>query len=214
MKNFESPAHKDDSCQVWLKSHHAFSRRWKCKKFTDDARRTKTDGNSSWRLRWAKKKHLAFQVGWGWSHQCSTCTWCCPFKYGDCWICRSMFTNASIPHPNKVACICMQISKLCCDRVCDTDCCTFLCTPSPYNKRNARQGVEKVHSKCWINSESYDGLIMHCGALQSIGQVLYKRPTPSGVSPAVREIHISSLLEMDLSSLTPCSLTMGSSKKY
>ena len=46
--NFESPTPKDDSCQVWLKSNHAFSRRrWKCKKFTDNARRTKTDGNSS-----------------------------------------------------------------------------------------------------------------------------------------------------------------------
>ena len=52
---FESPTPKDDSCQVWLKSNHAFSRRrWKCKKFTDDgrrtthdARRTKTNGNSS-----------------------------------------------------------------------------------------------------------------------------------------------------------------------
>ena len=29
MKNFESPAPKDDSCHVWLKSNHAFSkRRW------------------------------------------------------------------------------------------------------------------------------------------------------------------------------------------
>ena len=27
MNNFESPAPKDDSCQVWLKSDHAFSRR-------------------------------------------------------------------------------------------------------------------------------------------------------------------------------------------
>ena len=48
LNNFESPTPKDDSCQVWLKSNHAFSRRrWKCKKFTDDARRMKTDGNSS-----------------------------------------------------------------------------------------------------------------------------------------------------------------------
>ena len=48
LNNFESPTPKDDSCQVWLKSNQAFSRRrWKCKKFTDDARRTKTDGNSS-----------------------------------------------------------------------------------------------------------------------------------------------------------------------
>ena len=48
LNNFESPTPKDDSCQVWLKSNYAFSRRrWKCKKFTDDARRTKTDGNSS-----------------------------------------------------------------------------------------------------------------------------------------------------------------------
>ena len=28
LNNFESPAPKDDSCQVWLKSDHAFSRRW------------------------------------------------------------------------------------------------------------------------------------------------------------------------------------------
>ena len=27
MNNFESPAPKDDSCHVWLKSDHAFSRR-------------------------------------------------------------------------------------------------------------------------------------------------------------------------------------------
>ena len=48
LNNFESPTPKDDSCQVWLKSNHAFSRRrWKCKMFTDDGRRTKTDGNSS-----------------------------------------------------------------------------------------------------------------------------------------------------------------------
>ena len=62
LNNFESPTPKDDFCQVWLKSNHAFSRRrWKCKKFTDDGRRTthdgrrtthdgrrtKTDGNSS-----------------------------------------------------------------------------------------------------------------------------------------------------------------------
>ena len=48
LNNSESPSPKDDSCQVWLKSNHAFSRRrWKCKKFTDDTRRTKTDGNSS-----------------------------------------------------------------------------------------------------------------------------------------------------------------------
>ena len=48
LNNFESPTPKDDFCQVWLKSNHAFSRRrWKCKKFTDGARRTKTDGNSS-----------------------------------------------------------------------------------------------------------------------------------------------------------------------
>ena len=59
LNNFESPTPKDDSCQVWLKSNHAFSRRrWKCKKFTDDG--TKTDGNSSLepsahrRLKWAK----------------------------------------------------------------------------------------------------------------------------------------------------------------
>ena len=40
MNNFESPTPKDDSCHVWLKSDNAFSRRRKCKKFTDDARRT------------------------------------------------------------------------------------------------------------------------------------------------------------------------------
>ena len=31
MNDFETPAPKDDSCQVWLKSDHAFSRRrWNC----------------------------------------------------------------------------------------------------------------------------------------------------------------------------------------
>ena len=69
LNNFESPTPKDDSCQVWLKSNHAFSRRrWKCKKFTDDGRRTTDDArrttddgrkrtaiaHSSLRLRWAK----------------------------------------------------------------------------------------------------------------------------------------------------------------
>ena len=40
------PPPKDDSCQVWLKFNHAFSRRrWKWKKIMDDARRTKTDCN-------------------------------------------------------------------------------------------------------------------------------------------------------------------------
>ena len=64
LNNFEPPTPKDDSCQVWLKSNHAFSRRrWKCKKFTDDGRRTTHDGRKrtaiahlSLRLRWAKKK--------------------------------------------------------------------------------------------------------------------------------------------------------------
>ena len=73
LNNFESPAPKDDSCQVWLKSNHAFSRRrWKCKKFTDDGRRTTDDArrttddgrkrtaiaHSSLRLRWAKNCYL------------------------------------------------------------------------------------------------------------------------------------------------------------
>ena len=67
LNNFESPAPKDDSCQVWLKSNYAFSRkRWKCKKFTDDTRRTKTDGNSS---PWAYgsgelKNHKIVISGW------------------------------------------------------------------------------------------------------------------------------------------------------
>ena len=68
LNNFESPTPKDDSCQVWLKSNHAFSRRrWKCKKFTDDGRRTTDDGqkrtaiaHSSLRLRWAKRKRPIF----------------------------------------------------------------------------------------------------------------------------------------------------------
>ena len=56
LNNFESPTPKDDSCQVWLKSNHAFSRRrWKCKKFTDDARKRTAIAHSSLRLRWAKK---------------------------------------------------------------------------------------------------------------------------------------------------------------
>ena len=70
LNNFESPTPKDDSCQVWLKFNHAFSRRrWKCKKFTDDGRRTTHDArkrtaiaHSSLRLGWAKninhKGHL------------------------------------------------------------------------------------------------------------------------------------------------------------
>ena len=55
LNNFESPTPKDDSCQVWLKSNHLFSRRrWKCKKFTDDGRKRTAIAHSSLRLRWAK----------------------------------------------------------------------------------------------------------------------------------------------------------------
>ena len=64
LNNFESSTPKDDSCQVWLKSNHAFSRRrWKCKSLrtTHDGRRTADDGRKrmaiahlSLRLRWAK----------------------------------------------------------------------------------------------------------------------------------------------------------------
>ena len=44
LNNLESPTPKDDFWQVWLKSNQAFSRRrWKCKKFTHDARRTMDD---------------------------------------------------------------------------------------------------------------------------------------------------------------------------
>ena len=57
LNNFESPTPKDDSCQVWLKSNHAFSRRrWKCNKFTDDGRKRTAIAHLSLRLRWAKKK--------------------------------------------------------------------------------------------------------------------------------------------------------------
>ena len=75
LNNFESPTPKDDSCQVWLKSNHAFSRRrWKCKKFTDDGRRTTDDGrkrtaiaHSSLRLRWAKnRKSKLTSKWWNW----------------------------------------------------------------------------------------------------------------------------------------------------
>ena len=55
LNNFESPTPKDDTCQVWLKSNHAFSRRWKCKKFTDDGRKRTAIAHSSLWLRWAKK---------------------------------------------------------------------------------------------------------------------------------------------------------------
>ena len=56
LNNFESPTPKDDSCQVWLKSNHAFSRRrWKCKKFMDDGRKRTAIAHLSLRLRWAKK---------------------------------------------------------------------------------------------------------------------------------------------------------------
>ena len=66
LNNSESLTPKDDSCQVSLKSNHAFSRRrWRCKKFTDDARWTTQDGRKrtaiahlSLRLRWAKKTSI------------------------------------------------------------------------------------------------------------------------------------------------------------
>ena len=46
----------DDSCQVWVKIQpmRFQDRRWNCKKFTDDGRRTNGIGNSSW---WAKKHY-------------------------------------------------------------------------------------------------------------------------------------------------------------
>ena len=66
MKKFGSLPPKDDPHQVWLKSAHRFwRRRWKCKKFTHDARRTKSDGNSSsslW-LGWANKNPHLRMVG-------------------------------------------------------------------------------------------------------------------------------------------------------
>ena len=56
LNNFEFPSPKDDSCQVWLKSNHAFSRRrWKCKKFTDNGRKRTAIAHLNLRLRWAKK---------------------------------------------------------------------------------------------------------------------------------------------------------------
>ena len=55
LNNFESPTPKDDFCQVWLKSNHAFSRRrWKCKKFTDGRKRTAIAH------RWAKNPPRGF----------------------------------------------------------------------------------------------------------------------------------------------------------
>ena len=63
LNNFESPTPKDDSCQVWLKSNHAFSRRrWKCKKFTDDGRKRTAIAHSSLRLRWAKNFHTVWPI--------------------------------------------------------------------------------------------------------------------------------------------------------
>ena len=48
LNNFESLPLRMIPAKFGLKSNHVFSRRRrKCKKFTDDARRTKTDGNSS-----------------------------------------------------------------------------------------------------------------------------------------------------------------------
>ena len=66
LNNFESPTPKDDSCQVWLKSNHAFSRRrWKCKKFTDDGRKRTAIAHSSLRLRWANKNpEYYYNIWW------------------------------------------------------------------------------------------------------------------------------------------------------
>ena len=65
LNKFESPSPKDDSCQVWLKSNHAFSRRWKCKKFTDDGRKRTAIAHLSLRLRWAKR-HFYFERPFSW----------------------------------------------------------------------------------------------------------------------------------------------------
>ena len=62
LNKFESPTPKDDSCQVWLKSNHAFSRRrWKCKKFTDDGRKQTAIAHLSILLRWAKNSTTRLQ---------------------------------------------------------------------------------------------------------------------------------------------------------
>ena len=63
MNNFKSLAPKDDSCQVWLKSNHTFSRRrWKCKKFTDDGQKRTAIAHLSLRLRWAKKQMVLIRA--------------------------------------------------------------------------------------------------------------------------------------------------------
>ena len=71
-EQFWIPYPKVDSCQVWLKSNHAFSRRrWKCEKFTDDGRR---DARRTAKITWAfgsgELKILIYswlldQMGWG-----------------------------------------------------------------------------------------------------------------------------------------------------
>ena len=63
LNNFESPTPKDDSCQVWLKSNHAFSRRrWICKKFTNDGRKRTAIAHWSLRLRWANKNSYMYTI--------------------------------------------------------------------------------------------------------------------------------------------------------
>ena len=69
LNNFESPTPKDDFCQVWLKSNHAFSRRrWKCKKFTDDARRTTHDGRKRTAIGSGELKISALPHFYYWVH--------------------------------------------------------------------------------------------------------------------------------------------------
>ena len=61
---------------------------------------------------------------------------------------------------------------------------------------------KKRGSKEWVYATTLTTLIMAFNEQENFVFIHKTRPTPSGVSPDVRKIHISSLLEMDLSSLT------------
>ena len=85
---------------------------------------------------------------------------------------------------------------------------TFLELACPFNnatreKPNIMLHVMHFFHYSILNCNKTQWLYMNAWYLY-IRKYMYitTRPTPSGVSPAVREIHISSLLEMDLSSLT------------
>ena len=86
MNNFESPAPKDDSCHVWLKSNHAFSKRRWNSYFLQRAHRGPL--GPPWELPWTTfvlhlTRYLHYITWlfsfWIWRRRCLKFAWFWPF---------------------------------------------------------------------------------------------------------------------------------------